>query len=121
VVVTFVAIAVPAESQAATVLLVFLVGLSGFLVNPAVLGRVFAIAGDAPTLAGATNVSSMRLGITLAPLLGGLAIGAGFGIESVGWVGAVTAVVSIGAVLLDNTLHRRHTAAQDPAGTTAAS
>jgi len=80
---------------------------SASLVNPAVLGRVFAIAVGAPTLAGATNVSVMQLGITVAPPLGGLAIGSGFGLASVGWVGVLLGLAALGSALLDARLDRR--------------
>jgi len=113
---TSIALALLAGRLAATIPLVFLRGLTGFLVNPAVFARVFAIAGDAPTLAGATNVSAFQLGITVAPLLGGLAIGAGFGLASVGWVGAVFGLAVLGSVLLDARLHRRVVVRERPAG-----
>ncbi|GAA0389345.1 Cmx/CmrA family chloramphenicol efflux MFS transporter [Streptomyces luteireticuli] len=117
-----VALALLADHLAVTIPLVFLLGLTGFLVNPAVLARVFSIAGDAPTLAGATNVSAFQLGITIAPLLGGLTIGADFGLASVGWVGAAFAVASLVTVLTDARLHRRATgsAADIPAQTASA-
>jgi DHA1 family chloramphenicol resistance protein-like MFS transporter len=102
-----VALAMLAAYPSAVIPLVFLLGVAAFLVNPAVIGRVYTIAANAPTLAGATNVSAFQLGITLAPLLGGWSIGAGFGIASVGWVGAAVAVVSLGAALLDGWLHRQ--------------
>ncbi|MBW5825483.1 hypothetical protein H0I68_10455 [Yersinia kristensenii] len=35
-----------------TIVLVFLLGVFGFLLNPAVWGRVYAVASDAPMLAG---------------------------------------------------------------------
>lgn len=95
------------ERQRELPLAIYMLGLTGFLVNPAVLGRVFAIAAGTATLASATNVSAMQLGITLAPLLGGLAISAGFGLPSVAWVGAVLGVIALGAALVDARLHRR--------------
>ncbi|WP_406630707.1 Cmx/CmrA family chloramphenicol efflux MFS transporter [Amycolatopsis sp. WGS_07] len=101
-----VALAALAAQPAAAIPLVFLLGVAAFLVNPAVIGRVYTIAAGAPTLAGATNVSAFQLGITLAPLAGGLAIGAGFGLASVCWVGAAIAVVSGIAAFADSRLHR---------------
>lgn len=100
------ALAVLADQLAVTIALVFLLGVAGFVVNPAVLGRAFTIAHAAPTLAGATNVSAFQVGITAAPLLGGLAINAGLGLASVGWVGALFGVVALGCAAFDARLHR---------------
>ncbi|MDC9581083.1 hypothetical protein PSI15_05775 [Xenorhabdus sp. PR6a] len=57
--------------------------------------------------AGATNVSAFQLGITLAPLLGGLAIKAGYGLPSIGWVSALLAMVALIPILLDAHLHKK--------------
>ncbi|MEV5141712.1 Cmx/CmrA family chloramphenicol efflux MFS transporter, partial [Streptomyces syringium] len=51
------------------VVLVFFLGLVGFVTNPAVQARVFALGGDAPTLVGAVNTSAFNVGITVAPML----------------------------------------------------
>ncbi|MDX7986775.1 MFS transporter [Xenorhabdus sp. 12] len=96
-----------AEHAIATICLVFLLGVFGFVVNPAVMNRVYTIAADAPTLAGATNVSAFQLGITLAPLLGGAAIGAGYGLASIGWVGALLGVAALVPVWMDARLHSK--------------
>ncbi|CDH20011.1 putative transporter [Xenorhabdus bovienii str. kraussei Quebec] len=105
IVVTSIGLAFWAESVIATICLVFLLGVSGFVVNPAVMNRVYTIAANAPTLAGATNVSAFQLGITLAPLLAGFAIGAGYGLPSVGWVGALLAIMALVPILIDARLH----------------
>lgn len=109
IVVVSLALSAFAEQLALTIVLVFLLGVVGFVVNPAVLNRAFTIAQDAPTLAGATNVAAFQVGITVAPLLGGYAISAGFGLTSVSWVGALFGVAALGCALLDARLHR-HTA-----------
>ncbi|MFD0537239.1 hypothetical protein ACFQY7_29340 [Actinomadura luteofluorescens] len=57
----------PGRACAAVVPLVLLLGVAGFVLNPAIYGRVFAIAADAPTLAGATTVSAFQLGISIVP------------------------------------------------------
>ncbi|WP_338883349.1 MULTISPECIES: Cmx/CmrA family chloramphenicol efflux MFS transporter [Xenorhabdus] len=107
VIVISLALAVWAENLIAAICLVFLLGMFGFVVNPAVMNRVYTIAADAPTLAGATNVSAFQFGITLAPLLGGLAIKAGYGLPSVGWIGALLATVAIIPILLDAYFHNK--------------
>ncbi|WP_433334609.1 MFS transporter [Spirillospora sp. CA-294931] len=100
-------LAVLAEHAWAVVPLVLLLGIAGFVLNPAVYGRVFAIASAAPTLAGATTVSAFQLGISLVPVLAGTALSAGAGITSVTWIGAALAAALVPVVILDRTLTRR--------------
>lgn len=102
-----VAIVLMAHNLVATVILVFLLGVAGFLLNPAVWGRVYTIAPDAPTLAGATNSSAFQLGLTLAPLAAGLPIAAGHGLAAIGWVGAAIGVLALALAFLDARLSRR--------------
>ncbi|MFI6642692.1 Cmx/CmrA family chloramphenicol efflux MFS transporter [Streptomyces sp. NPDC050504] len=92
-------LAVTARSTAAVVVLVFLLGIAGYVTNPALQSRVFALAPGAPTLVGATNTAAFNVGNTLAPFLGGLAIDAGLGYTSVAWVGAGLAAAGFAAVL----------------------
>lgn len=94
----FVALAMDASSAPLTLALVFLLGFLGFLTNPSLNTRVFALAGAAPTLAGATNVTAFNVGIVVAPWLGGLAIDAGWGYLSVTWVSLAFAVAALAAV-----------------------
>ncbi len=95
------------EHVVAVVLLVVLLGMAGFVLNPAIYGRVFTIAAGAPTLAGATAVSAFQLGISAVPLLAGIALGGGAGLASVPWIGAGLAVATIPAVLVDRRLSRQ--------------
>lgn len=99
-------IALFAASVWATVAMVFMLGLAGFLLNPAVWGRVYVLAPDAPMLAGATNASAFQAGLTLAPLLAGIPISLGYGLASVAWVGVIIAVVSLLLARLDACLSR---------------
>ena len=101
-----IAIAFVAHHLAAMIALVFLLGIAGFLLNPAVWGRVYAIAPDAPTLAGATNSSAFQVGLTVAPIAAGLPIAAGHGLASIGWVGAGFAALSLCLALLDARMDR---------------
>jgi DHA1 family chloramphenicol resistance protein-like MFS transporter len=74
------------------------VGTFGFASNPAVNSRVFSVAGSAPTLAAAFNISAFNVGITVGPWLGGLALDAGAGYPSVGWIGAGLGVLAVGTI-----------------------
>jgi DHA1 family chloramphenicol resistance protein-like MFS transporter len=105
--VTSVLLAVLANRAVAVVLLVLVLGIAGFVLNPAIYGRVFTVAADAPTLAGATAVSAFQLGISLVPLFAGVALGAGAGIASIPWIGAGLALLTILVVLLDRAISRR--------------
>jgi DHA1 family chloramphenicol resistance protein-like MFS transporter len=100
-------IAVFATHALAVVVLLLILGIAGFVLNPAIYGRVFTIAAQAPTLAGATAVSAFQLGISLVPGLAGLALDAGAGLGSIPWIGAALALVTIPAILLDRSLSRR--------------
>jgi DHA1 family inner membrane transport protein len=53
------------------------------------------VAGDAQTLAAASNHSAFNVANALGAWIGGLAIGAGWGWTSLGWVGAVFAVTGL--------------------------
>ncbi|MEV0799416.1 Cmx/CmrA family chloramphenicol efflux MFS transporter [Kribbella sp. NPDC050281] len=81
------------------VVAIVLVGAFGFANNPAINTRVFGLAGSAPTLAAAFNISAFNVGITIGPWLGGLAIDANAGYPSVAWIGAILGLVALGTVL----------------------
>ncbi|MDA3649987.1 MFS transporter [Saccharopolyspora indica] len=85
----------------AVVPLVLLLGIAAFVLNPALYGRVFAIASDAPTLAGATTVSAFQLGISITPVLAGATLTQGASLTTVCLIGAALAAAAIPLVLLD--------------------
>ncbi|GAB2617702.1 MFS transporter [Streptomyces capparidis] len=80
---------------------VFLIGVAAFVLNPAVYGRVFAIAADAPTLAGATTVSAFQLGISVTPVLAAAPLTRGAALTSVCLIGAALAAAAVPLILLD--------------------
>ncbi|WP_280243478.1 Cmx/CmrA family chloramphenicol efflux MFS transporter [Nocardia abscessus] len=102
-------LALTAEYTAPVVALSFLLGAFGFGINPTLNSRVFTLAGEAPTLAGATNISSFNVGITAGPWLGGLAIGAGLGYAAVAWIGVILGLAALGVVACSHVLHRKQT------------
>lgn len=106
------ALALLAGSAVAAVVLAFAMGVTGMACAPSMNGRVFSLAGTAPTLASSVNVSAFNTGNTLGPWLGGLAIGGGLGYASTAWVGALVGVVALTAAVLSGVLDRRdrHTA-----------
>ncbi|MFG1947073.1 Cmx/CmrA family chloramphenicol efflux MFS transporter [Nonomuraea sp. NPDC048826] len=82
----------------AAVPLAFLLGGFGFAVNPALNTRVFALAAGAPALAASVNVAAFNVGITVGPWLGGLALDAGYGYPSTGWIGAALGLLALATV-----------------------
>jgi DHA1 family inner membrane transport protein len=56
--------------------------------------RLMDVAGDAQSLAAALNHSAFNVANALGPWLGGLAIAAGFGWTSTGWVGCGLALAA---------------------------
>jgi DHA1 family chloramphenicol resistance protein-like MFS transporter len=90
----------------AVIPLVLLLGVSGFVLNPAIYGRVFTVAAGAPTLAGATAVSMFQLGISLVPALAATVLGSSGGLGHIPWLGAGLALLTVPAVLVDRTMAR---------------
>lgn len=80
---------------------VLLLGVASFVLNPALYGRVFTIAADAPTLAGATTVSAFQLGISLTPALAAAALARGTALTALCLIGAGLAAAAVPFVLLD--------------------
>lgn len=74
---------------------VFLFGVAGFGVNPALNVRAFAVAGHAPTLVGASTTAAFNVGNTVGPWLGGESIDAGLGYPSVAWVSVALGVATV--------------------------
>ncbi|MEU4194351.1 Cmx/CmrA family chloramphenicol efflux MFS transporter [Kribbella sp. NPDC026611] len=93
------ALALTATTPVLAILVISLLGGFGFAANPALNARVFSLAGDAPTLATATNFSAFNVGITVGPWLGGLAIDAGAGYPTLGWIAVATGSAGLLTVL----------------------
>lgn len=80
-----------AGNVVAVTLVVFLIGGGGGL-GTALQARLMDVAGDAQTLAAALNHSAFNAANALGPWLGGMAIAAGWGWTSTGWVGCALAL-----------------------------
>ncbi|MFH9008985.1 MFS transporter [Streptomyces afghaniensis] len=83
-----------AESPIASVVMVFMLGVTGFASVPGMITRVTDFAHGA-ALAASANVSASNVGNALGAWLGGLAITAGFGYTSPLYVGAGIALTSV--------------------------
>jgi len=62
---------------------------------PVLQARLMDVAGDAQTLAAASNHAAFNTANALGPWLGGIAIGAGLGWTATGYVGAATAAAGL--------------------------
>ncbi|MGJ5895212.1 MFS transporter [Streptomyces niveiscabiei] len=87
-----------AGSESASVLLVFLMGVTGFASVPGMITRVTDQAGGA-ALAASANVSASNVGNAVGAWLGGVAISAGLGYRSPLFVGAGIVVVALGVMV----------------------
>lgn len=85
------------------------VGMGGAL-GTVLQTRLMDVAGDAQSLAAALNHSAFNTANALGPWLGGLAISAGFGWTSTGWVGAALALGGLVVLVLSVALERRRRA-----------
>jgi DHA1 family inner membrane transport protein len=84
-----------AHHVATAALNVFLIG-TVVAIGPALQIRLMDVAGDAQTLAAALNHSAFNAANALGAWLGGVAITAGLGWTSTGWVGALLALAGLG-------------------------
>lgn len=72
--------------------------------------RLMDAAGEAQTLAAASNHAAFNTANALGPWLGGMAIGAGYGHASTGYVGAATAAIGLLLWVAATWLERRYAA-----------
>ncbi|GAB2930399.1 MFS transporter [Streptomyces sundarbansensis] len=99
--------AVAIEHVWAVVPTVVLIGIAAFVVNPAIYGRVFTVAADAPTLAGAATVSAFQLGISITPALAAISLTQGAALNSVCLIGAALGAAAVPLILLDRARQAR--------------
>jgi MFS transporter, DHA1 family, inner membrane transport protein len=95
-----------AHHVASAALGLFLVGTI-VAIGPALQIRLMDVAGEAQTLAAALNHSAFNLANALGAWLGGVAISAGLGWTSTGWVGALLAIAGFGVFVLALRADRR--------------
>ena len=95
-----------AENIWSLTLVIFLIGCGGGL-GSVLQTRLMDVAGDAQTLAAAAHHSAFNIANALGPWLGGLAISAGYGLTSTGWIGAGLALGGLAIFLLALNLRQR--------------
>jgi DHA1 family inner membrane transport protein len=89
---------------------IFLIGTT-VAIGPALQLRLMDVAGEAQVLAAALNHSAFNTANALGAWLGGLAIAAGLGWTSTGWVGALLALAGLGVFAWALADAREHPAA----------
>ncbi len=87
----------------------FLIGCC-IAMGPALQTRLMDVAGDAQTLAAALNHSAFNVANAIGAWLGGLAIAAGYGWTSPGWVGMILALGGLAVLLVSLALERAQAA-----------
>lgn len=87
-------------------IIIFLIGSGGGL-GSVLQTRLMDVAGDAQTLAAAAHHSAFNVANALGPWLGGMAIAAGYGLTSTGWIGSLLALAGLGVFLFALLLQQR--------------
>ncbi|WP_213280714.1 MFS transporter [Cellulomonas hominis] len=82
------------------VVLVFLLGVTGFSVIPALQTRIISSAGDSPTLALALNISAFQIANALGSVIGGATVGGPAGVSSTPFVGALPTALAVVVALV---------------------
>lgn len=98
--------ALTAGSAVMLCLCVFFIGF-GVAMAPAVQTRLMDVAGDAQTLAATSMHAAFNIANAAGAWLGGLAISAGWGYASTGWVGAGLGVIGLAVFGISWGLERR--------------
>ncbi|MFF8911456.1 MFS transporter [Streptomyces olivaceoviridis] len=82
-------------SAAPTVVLVALMAMTGFTLNPIVTSLAVRFAGDAPTLTAALTTSAYETGVAAGSALAGVALGTSLGLTGPALIGAVFAALTL--------------------------
>ena len=93
---------------------VFVIGCGGAL-GSLLQTRLMEVAEDAQSLAAALNHSAFNAANALGPWLGGLAISAGYGWSSIGWVGCALSLGGLPTLFLSVALERKRRLQHAPA------
>ncbi|MEV4229705.1 MFS transporter [Streptomyces bobili] len=87
---------IPLSANAVTAtVLVFLMGLTGFAVNPVVTALAMRFAGEAPTLTSALTTSAFNMGVAGGSWIAGVALDSSLGLTGPPLVGTVIAVLTL--------------------------
>ena len=113
------AFAVTSHNRLATLVTVFLFGVTAYGMVPGLQMRVVGEGAEAPNLASTFNIAAFNIGSAGGALLGGLVLDSRLGLRAVPWVGALVASASAVVIAwswflerrnaLSATLERKHT------------
>ncbi|MFD2133428.1 MFS transporter [Pseudogracilibacillus auburnensis] len=81
-----------------SIMVIFIIGLVGVSLNPAMATRITRVGGTG-TLVATVHTSIINLGIVIGSSIGGLTIDAGYGLASPLWVGALLAMIGLISLL----------------------
>lgn len=98
---------VAVRTPVTALLFVFLIGLAGSAMVPALQTRLMDVAADAQTLAAALNHAALNIANAFGAWIGGVVIAAGFGYTAPAAVGAVLAVAGLLVLAVAVALDRR--------------
>ncbi|NOU30193.1 MAG: MFS transporter [Polyangiaceae bacterium] len=101
------AFSITIHHQGLALVTMFLLGVAGFGVVPALQLRAVAQAEGAPNLASSANIAAFNLGNAAGAYLGGQVLERTGGLESIPWVAALITVGALGAALVSGYLDRR--------------
>jgi MFS transporter, DHA1 family, inner membrane transport protein len=96
-----------AHHRVPAVIMVFVLGATGFAMVPVFQTRVMDQAKEAPSLASSANAAAFNVGIALSAWLGGLAIDGGLGLIAPVWIGVALGVAALGVAVVSGTVERR--------------
>jgi DHA1 family inner membrane transport protein len=106
-VVILAALALVAANPVGLFIGLLLVGVAASAISPLIQTRLMDVAGDSQTIGAALNHSALNAGNALGPILGGLAITAGFGYLAPIWIGVVLTLLGIGIAITSFSVERR--------------
>lgn len=101
---------VTANSKIGAAVMLFLVGMTSFMVGPMMQSRIMEKAGGAQSMVSAAVQSAFNIANSIGAYLGGLAIAGGFGLVSPNVVGAMLALVGLTLTVSSAVFDRRRAA-----------
>ncbi|WP_337003806.1 MULTISPECIES: Cmx/CmrA family chloramphenicol efflux MFS transporter [unclassified Microbacterium] len=96
----WVVLAALASVPAALLALVFVQGVLSFAVGSTVITRVLYAASGAPTMGGSYATAALNVGAAVGPVLGAVALSAGWGLRAPFWVASVLTAAALAVLLL---------------------